>query len=95
MEIFQYGGNQLMLKNEQKISGFLTRFRELTKEQQEQVYWFASHMDIFELMVRADYLTDEEADAWIQQAAKKKDYVLMSLIQYKQIKDQNRFEHTQ
>ncbi len=79
-----------MLENEQEIRAFLTQFRELTKEQQEQVYWLTSHMDIFELMVRTDCLTDEEAEAWIQQAAEKKDYVLMSLIQYKQIKDQSR-----
>ena len=79
-----------MLESEQEIRNFLTQFRELTKEQQEQIYWFASHMDIFELMVRADCLSDKEAEIWIQQAAEKKDYVLMSLIQYKQIKDQSR-----
>jgi len=79
-----------MLESKKEIRDFLTQFRELTKEQQEHVYWFASHMDIFELMVRTDCLTDDEADTWIQQAAEKKDYVLMSLIQYKQIKDQNR-----
>lgn len=84
-----------MLENKQEIMDFLTRFRGLTKEQQEQVYWLASHMDLFELMVRADCLTEEEANIWIQQSAEKKDYVLMSLIQFKQIKDRYRMDHTQ
>ena len=79
-----------MLESEQEIRTFLTQFRELKKEQQEQIYWFVSHMDIFELMVRTDCLTGQEAAVWIQQAAEKKDYVLMSLIQYKLIKDRNR-----
>lgn len=79
-----------MLESEQEIRNFLTQFRELTKGQQEQAYWLASHMGIFELIVRTDCLTKEEADTWIHQAAEKKDYVLMSLIQYKLIKVQNR-----
>ena len=78
-----------MLGNEQEIRNFLLQFRELTKEQQEQIYWFASHMDIFDLMVRTGCLSGKEADVWIQQAAEKKDYVLMSLIQYKQIKERH------
>lgn len=41
-----------MTESEQEIRRFLEGFRSLTKEQQEQIYWFAGHMDIFELMVR-------------------------------------------
>lgn len=79
-----------MLDNEQMIRDFLTEFRELTSEQQKYVYWLASHMDILDLMVHTDRLTDEEADIWLQQAAEKKDYLLTSLILYKQIKDHDR-----
>lgn len=81
-----------MLNNEQEIRDFLLQFRELTKEQQEQIYWFVSHMEIFDLMLQTDCLTEKEADAWIQQAVEKRDYVLMSLIQYKQIKERRCLE---
>ena len=81
-----------MLNNEQEIRDFLLQFRELTKEQQEQVYWLVSHMEIFDLMLQTDCLTEKEADAWIQQAVEKRDYVLMSLIQYKQIKERRCLE---
>ena len=68
----------------------IRQLKPLKKEQQAAVLWLMYHMDILDLIDSGEIMSEEMEQEWTERALEDNAYILMTLIQYKKLKDQKR-----
>lgn len=82
-----------MKEKEEQLEHIEELIQGLPKEMQEAIYWLIRNIKIVEQLSEGEIMTDEEIEQLTQSALDRKDYVMLALIKYKQVKDQREAEN--
>jgi len=76
----------------QKEEKIIDRLKKLSKRQQMMSLWLLYHIDILELIASGREMTQMEEQTMMERAEKEGDDILITMVQYKRLKDQQNRE---
>ena len=74
---------------DQEIKDFEKLNMDVPEEMRRALYWMINNMNYAHEFAEQPHMTDVESDEAIRKALEKKDYLLLSLLLYKQCRDES------
>lgn len=84
-----------MNKSEQRIEALEKSIKALPEAMQKAICWMIKNIDIVEQLAEGEVMTEIDVEQFTQSAIEKKDYLMLALVLYKQIKDRDETETKQ
>lgn len=79
-----------MNKGEERIKRIKEKFKDLPAFEQKAFCWLVEHLDLANEMSQEKSFTKEEIDKYTRLAYESKDYALLALITYIEVKDKSK-----
>lgn len=84
-----------MNESEQRIEALEKLIKALPEAMQNAICWMIENIDIVNQLAEGEAMTEMEVEQFTQSAIEKKDYLMLALVLYKQIKDRDETETKQ
>lgn len=82
-----------MRKKEERIENIEEMIQALPDDMQKAIFWLIRNIRIADQLSEGERMTNEEIEQITQNALDRKDYAMLALVKYKQIKDQKEAEN--